>query len=223
MRVDVKICGVGTPEAVSAAVASGARYVGFVFYPPSPRAIGLDTARQLGRMVPTGVRSVGLFVNPSDEELDATLRHVPLDMLQLHGDETPGRVAEIRAQVAMPVMKAIRVAEAADLDAVPAFAAVADRLLFDAKLPRNVAALPGGNGVPFDWSILAGRHWTVPWMLSGGLTVDTVGDAIAQTGATALDVSSGVELRPGVKDPAKISAFMRAVTAATVGSAVSAH
>ena len=221
--VDVKICGVRTPDAVAAAVASGARYVGFVFYPPSPRAVGLDTARHLARLVPAGVRTVALFVNPGDEEIEATVGQVPLDMIQLHGDETPARVAEIRTAFAMPVMKAVRVAEAADLDAVPAQAAVADRLLFDAKPPRNVAALPGGNGIPFDWSILAGRTWPVPWMLSGGLTVDNVGDALAATGAPAVDVSSGVEVRPGVKDPARIAAFMRGVTAATIGSTVAAR
>ncbi|MCB9958011.1 MAG: phosphoribosylanthranilate isomerase [Rhodospirillaceae bacterium] len=222
MRVDVKICGLTSPEALAAAIDSGARYVGLVFYPPSPRAVGLEVAAELARMVPTGVRAVGLFVDPTDEALEATVRSVPLDMLQLHGHETPERVAAIRARFAMPVMKAVRVAEPADLDHVPAHAAVADRLLFDAKPPQNVAALPGGNGIPFDWSILSGRHWPVPWMLSGGLTVDNVGQALAETGAAAVDVSSGVEARPGVKDPAKIAAFMRAVTAAAVGSEVSA-
>lgn len=208
--IEVKICGVNTPESVDAAVAAGARYVGFVFYPPSPRAVTLDLAAQLARRLPTGVRSVGLFVEPGDDDLDETLAKVPLDLLQLHGGETPGRVAEIKQAVSLPVMKAVRVAEAADVAEAAAFAPHVDRLLFDAKPPKNVTALPGGNGIAFDWSLLTDLDLPVPWMLSGGLTAENVAEAIAATGATAVDTSSGVETRPGVKDVDKIHAFVTA-------------
>jgi phosphoribosylanthranilate isomerase len=210
MAVEVKICGVDRPESVDAAVAAGARWVGFVFYPRSPRSVGPELAQQLARIVPTGVRTVGLFVEPDDAWLERVVSMVPLDLLQLHGEETPGRVREIRAAWSIPIMKAIRIGEAADLDAVPGHAAVADRLLFDARPPKKVTALPGGNGIPFDWSLLAGRHWPKPWMLSGGLTADNLAEAVGVTGATAVDVSSGVEDRPGHKDPALIRAFMAA-------------
>lgn len=214
MPLDVKICGVTTPEAVEAAAAGGARYVGLVFYPPSPRAVSPELAWQLARRVRTGVRVVGLFVEPTDDELRDVVGRVPLDLIQLHGDESPARVAEIRAALSMPVMKAIRVAEAADLDAVPAYADAADRLLFDAKPPRNVTALPGGNGLTFDWTLLAGRTWPKPWMLSGGLDAGNVAEAVRMTGAHAVDVSSGVEDRPGHKDPERIRAFLAAALAA---------
>jgi len=210
MTIAVKICGVTTPEALDAAIAGGARYVGFVFYPPSPRALDPVLAAELARRLPTGVRSVGLFVEPADAELDRALSTVPLDLVQLHGQETPGRVAEIRRALSLPVMKAVRVAEAGDLDAAKDYAAVADILLFDAKPPRNVAALPGGNGIAFDWTLLAGRRWPKPWMLSGGLDAGNVAEAIALTGAPAVDVSSGVEDRPGHKDPTKVTAFLAA-------------
>lgn len=212
-RTDVKICGLSTPATVDAAVQAGARYVGFVFYPPSPRAVSVDLAGQLARRLPTGVRSVGLFVEPSDDELDDTLSKVPLDLIQLHGGELPARVAEVRRSVSIPVMKAIRVATSEDVAEAEAYQAAADRLLFDAKPPKTVASLPGGNGLAFDWSLLAGRRWSVPWMLSGGLTVDTVAAAVARTGAPAVDVSSGVEDRPGAKSVAKIRAFVAAAQA----------
>lgn len=213
MKIDVKICGLRTPETLAAAVAGGARYVGLVFYPKSPRAVDLELAAELARHVPTGIRVVGLFVDPSDDQLEATLGRVPLDLVQLHGSETPDRVAEVRAGASAPVMKAVRIATHGDLEPVPAFAEVADMLLFDAKPPANVAALPGGNGIPFDWTILAGRRWTCPWMLSGGLTADNLAEAVRLTGATAVDVSSGVESRPGHKEPALIGAFLRAADA----------
>ncbi len=212
-RTDVKICGLSTPATVDAAVQAGARYVGFVFYPPSPRAVSVELAGQLARRLPTGVRSVGLFVEPSDDELDDTLSKVPLDLIQLHGGELPARVAEVRRSVSIPVMKAIRVATSEDVAEAEAYQAAADRLLFDAKPPKTVASLPGGNGLAFDWSLLAGRRWSVPWMLSGGLTVDTVAAAVARTGAPAVDVSSGVEDRPGAKSVAKIRAFVAAAQA----------
>lgn len=209
MTLEVKICGIRSPDALAAAVEGGARYVGLVFYPPSPRAVGPVEAATLARYVPTGVRTVGLFVEPDDELLDSVLGQVPLDMIQLHGGETPGRVAEIKRAVSAPIMKAIRVALESDLDIVPDYEAVADALLFDAKPPANVTALPGGNGVPFDWTILAGRQWALPWMLSGGLTADNLAASVRTTGATAVDVSSGVEDRPGHKDPALIRAFLQ--------------
>ena len=212
-RTDVKICGLSTPATVDAAVQAGARYVGFVFYPPSPRAVSVELAGQLARRLPTGVRSVGLFVEPSDDELDDTLSKVPLDLIQLHGGELPARVAEVKRSVSVPVMKAIRVATSEDVAEAEAYQAAADRLLFDAKPPKTVASLPGGNGLVFDWSLLAGRRWSVPWMLSGGLTVDTVAAAVARTGAPAVDVSSGVEDRPGTKSVAKIHAFIAAAQA----------
>jgi len=214
MPLDVKICGVTTPEAVEAAAAGGARYVGLVFYPPSPRAVSPELGWQLARRVRTGVRVVGLFVEPTDDELQDVVGRVPLDLIQLHGDESPARVAEVRAALSMPVMKAIRVAEAADLAAVPAYADAADRLLFDAKPPKNVTALPGGNGLTFDWTLLAGRTWPKPWMLSGGLDAGNVAEAVRMTGARAVDVSSGVEDRPGHKDPERIRAFLAAALSA---------
>ncbi len=212
MTVAAKICGLTEPESLRAAVAGGARYVGFVFYPRSPRAIAPPMAAELARLLPTGVRSVGLFVDPDDEFLEHVTGQVPLDLIQLHGAETPRRIAEIKARYALPVMKAIRVGGPEDLTAALEAAEVADRLLFDAKPPAKVSALPGGNGIAFDWTILAGRSWPRPWMLSGGLTADNVAEAVRVTGATEVDVSSGVEDRPGHKDPALVRAFLSTVT-----------
>jgi len=209
MPIQTKICGINHPDAMEAAVQGGARYVGLVFYERSPRHVPGPTAAQLARLVPTGVRVVGLFVEPDEEYLEHIVTSVPLDMIQLHGEETPGRVAEIRDRYSIEVMKAVKVADAADLDLAASYQDVADRLLFDAKPPKNVAALPGGNGLSFDWTLLAGRTWTRPWMLSGGLTADNLAEAVRATGATAVDVSSGVEDRPGHKDPAKVRDFLR--------------
>jgi phosphoribosylanthranilate isomerase len=210
MSVQVKICGISHPEAITAAIKGGARYVGLVFFERSPRHVAPPLAAELARMVPTGVRTVGLFVNPSNEYLEHVVSQVPLDLIQLHGDESPERVAAIRAAFSMPVMKAIKVSSPEDLVAADAYAAVADRLLFDAKPPAKVSALPGGNGIPFDWTILTGRNWSKPWMLSGGLTADNVAEAIAVSGAASIDVSSGVEDRPGHKDPDLIRDFLKA-------------
>ncbi len=211
MTVATKICGLTEPESLRAAVAGGARYVGFVFYPRSPRAIAPPMAAELARLLPTGVRSVGLFVDPDDEFLEHVTGQVPLDLIQLHGGETPRRIAEIKGRYALPVMKAIRVGGPEDLTAAMEAAEVSDRLLFDAKPPAKVSALPGGNGIAFDWTILAGRSWPRPWMLSGGLTADNVAEAVRVTGATEVDVSSGVEDRPGHKDPALVRAFLSTV------------
>ncbi|MEM7651008.1 MAG: phosphoribosylanthranilate isomerase [Pseudomonadota bacterium] len=207
----VKICGISTPETLRAAIEAGARYIGFVFFPPSPRHVDIETARDLALMIPTGVRAVGLFVNPSDEQLAETLGKVQLDMIQLHGQETPARIEEIKAQHTQDIIKAINVREENDLKSVSDFEDVADWLLFDSK-PEQ-ATLPGGTGESFDWALLAGRSFSKPWMLSGGLTPHNAPQALSQLTPNALDVSSGVESTPGAKDPAKIKAFMDAVKA----------
>ena len=211
MPVSVKICGLTEPETLHAAVSGGARYVGFVFYPPSPRSIAPSMAAELARLVPTGVRTVGLFVDPDDDFLEHVVSQVPFDLIQLHGKETPRRIAEVKAAFNIPVMKAIKVGGPEDLAAALEIAEVADRLLFDAKPPAKVSALPGGNGIAFDWTLLAGRSWPKPWMLSGGLKPENAAEAVRTTGATALDVSSGVEDRPGHKDPALIRRFLDSV------------
>jgi len=208
----VKICGLCTPETLACAVSSGARYVGFVFYPPSPRNVSFDIAWNLARAVPTGVRSVGLFVNPSDEELERILTGIQLDMVQLHGDESPGRINEIKERFSMPVIKAIRVASEDDLSDVEGYESAADWLLFDAK-PAG-AKLPGGTGESFDWNILKDRDFKKPWMLSGGLDASNVKDALNILKPNSLDISSGVESAPGIKDTAKIKSFIDAVKAA---------
>lgn len=209
MSVAVKICGLSEPETLRAACENGARFVGFVFYPPSPRAVTIDAAFELARQVPTGIRSVGLFVNPADDQLDQILGAVQLDMIQLHGDESPGRIAEIKARTNMPVMKAIRVASEEDLNGIEGFESAADWLLFDAK-PAG-ADLPGGTGHSFDWNILAGREFKKPWMLAGGVTAENVYEALSIISPSAIDISSGVEQERGVKDAAKIKAFLTAV------------
>lgn len=205
----VKICGLKDPENLQAACKAGARFVGFVFYPPSPRHVDFEIAWNLARAVPTGVRSVGLFVNPTDQELDHILTGIQLDMIQLHGDESPGRVAEIKARYNMPVMKAIRVASPDDLQNIEGFEAAADWLLFDAK-PQN-AYLPGGTGHCFDWNILKNRTFKKPWMLGGGLHSDNIAEALSMLSPIAVDVSSGVEIARGQKDTEKIKAFIQAV------------
>ena len=179
-----------------------------MFYPPSPRALTPDIAADLSRMLPTGVRSVGLFVDAGDAEIAAVTQRVPLDLLQLHGDETPHRVAEIRSRFGLQVMKAIRVAAADDLAPLPDYEAVADWVLFDAKPPRNVTALPGGTGIAFDWQLLTRTTVRKPWMLSGGLNADNLAEAVSLTGAKMVDVSSGVEDRPGVKSVERIREFL---------------
>ena len=210
MSISIKFCGLSQPADIAAAAEAGARYVGFVFFPKSPRAVSLTPARDFALAVPVGVAKVGLVVDPEDAFLDQLLAEGPLDILQLHGHETPTRVAEIRVRMGLPVMKAIGIAEADDLGQIADYAAVSDQLLIDAKPPKN-ADLPGGNGLSFDWRLLAGRRWPVPWMLAGGLTPDTVRLAVQMTGAQQVDVSSGVESRAGVKDPTLIHAFADAV------------
>lgn len=208
---DVKICGITTPDAMTAAIEGGAGFVGLVFYPKSPRHLSLEVAAYLAAYVPVHVRKVGLFVDPTDEMLQQTLDAVRLDMLQLHGAESPGRVAEIKHRFGVPVMKALPVASAEDLQMVPGFEAAADWLLFDA---RGTPGMPGGNGLPFDWTLLKDFSSSRPWMLAGGLTPDNVAQALSVLEPDAVDVSSGVESASGVKDPAKIRAFLNVVTRA---------
>jgi phosphoribosylanthranilate isomerase len=208
----VKICGLRDVAAVKAAVDAGAAYVGLVFFPKSPRNVTIAEAATLALAVPAGVAKVALVVDADNALLDEITANVPLDILQLHGHETPERVSEIRARYGLPVMKAVGVADESDLAALDSYARVADQILVDAKPPKD-ADLPGGNGLSFDWRLIGGRRWPVPWMLAGGLTPDTVGEAIALTGATQVDVSSGVECAPGVKDAALIAAFCAAAQA----------
>lgn len=207
--MNVKICGLSEPDTLQAAVDAGARYVGFVFFEKSPRCVSIDTARAFALTVPAGVCKVALVVNATDAELDVITDAVPLDMLQLHGDETPTRVLEIKARFGLPVMKAVGVADATDLGALDDYLKVADQILVDAKPPKD-AELPGGNGLSFDWRLIAGRRWPIPWMLAGGLTAQNVAEAVQLTGATQVDVSSGVENAPGAKDKTKIAAFIAA-------------
>lgn len=211
-EASVKICGLTAPDHVRAAAEAGARYVGFVFFPKSPRHVEPEAAAELAHLVPAGIAKVALTVSASDEELDRIVASVPLDMLQLHGKESPERVQQVRDRFGLPVMKAIGVAEAEDLAAIDLYSDVADQLLIDAKPPRN-ADLPGGNGLSFDWRLLAGRkYWRKPWMLAGGLTPGNVAEAIRMTGARQVDVSSGVETAPGVKDADLIRAFIDAAS-----------
>ena len=205
----VKICGITRPEDLSAVAEAGARYAGFVFFPRSPRNLSVEAAAALAAEVPLGVARVGLFVNPDDATLNAVLDRVPLDIIQLHGSETPARVAEVKARTGLPVMKAVGISVPSDLDALWDYGLVADLLLVDAKAPPD-AALPGGNGLSFDWRLLTGRRMLKPWMLAGGLTPANVAEAVRLTGAPMVDVSSGVEAAPGQKDPALIRGFVTA-------------
>lgn len=206
----IKICGLSTPETLDAALAAGADWVGFVRFPRSPRHVALETARALSRRAQGRAQRVVLLVDPDDAAVSAAVEAIDPDLIQLHGGESPERVAAIRAATGRPVMKALGVAAREDLAAIPAYAAVADRILLDAKPPSG-ADLPGGNGRHFDWSILDGARLPAGTMLSGGLTPENVAEALARTGLAAVDVSSGVESDPGVKDPEKIAAFVSAL------------
>lgn len=207
--IRVKICGLRTVADVAAVAAAGAAYAGFVFFPKSPRHLTLAQARELALAAPVGLAKVALTVDATDAALDEMIEAVPLDMLQLHGHETPDRVAEIRARYGLPVMKAVGVADEGDLAAIFDYSTVADQLLIDAKPPKH-ADLPGGNGLSFDWRLVAQRRWLRPWMLAGGLTPENVAEAVRLTNARQVDVSSGVESAPGVKDAARIAAFVAA-------------
>ena len=210
MSVEAKICGLSTPETLDAAVRFGARFVGFVSYPKSPRHISTETMRALGARVPKTVTRVGLFVDPDDALLEEKLATGALDLLQLHGSETPERVAEIRRGTGKPVMKVIKVGTRQDIErGVAAYAGVADRLMFDTA----EGTLPGGNAKAFDWTFLSGRTVPLPWLLAGGLTPDNAAEAVRVTGAKTVDVSSGVESSRGVKSVDLIRAFLETVKA----------
>jgi len=209
--VQVKICGLSEINHIEVAAKGGARYLGFVFFPKSPRNVSIEAARELMLAVPEGICKVALTVDADDTQLGEITDCLPIDMLQLHGHETPERVAQVREKFGLPVMKAVGVADETDLTALNEYARVADQILCDAKPPKN-AKLPGGNGLTFDWRLIANRRWAVPWMLAGGLTPENVAEAVHLTGAQAVDVSSGVESSPGIKDAAKIAAFLRAAS-----------
>ena len=208
MALTIKICGLMTSQALDVSLESGADLVGFVFFPPSPRNLGLEAARVLGERVKSRAGKVALTVDANDETLLGIVNALKPDMLQLHGKETPERVAVVRSRFRLPVMKALPIAERADLSPIRVYAQVADRLIFDARPPKE-ATRPGGLGTPFDWTLLAGINPGIPYMLSGGLDAGNVAEALRVTRAPGVDVSSGVENAPGVKDPAKIREFIR--------------
>ena len=213
MPVAVKICGLTSAAAVAAAVEGGAAYLGFVFYPPSQRAVLPAAAAALCARVPTGVTRVGLFVDADDNAIGTALDAAPLDMLQFHGCESPQRVATAKARFGRPVIKALAIAGPQDVAAAKHYDETADLLMFDAKPPTDDGGLPGGNGRTFDWRLLAGHSWRRPWILSGGLTAEILPAAVRVSGAMIVDVSSGVENRRGAKDPASIHAFLAAARA----------
>ena len=212
MPVAVKICGLTDAKAIITAVDAGANYLGFNFFRRSPRFLSIETAAELISGLPRRVTPVGLWVDPTDSQIEKTLKVMRLGMLQLHGKETPARVAAIRKKFNLPVMKVIGVASRADVMAASEYQGVADWFLFDAK-PIPTASRPGGNALAFDWPLMKAFNSALPWMLAGGLTAKNVGAAIKESGAMVVDVSSGVETRPSVKSPAKIRAFMKAVRA----------
>jgi phosphoribosylanthranilate isomerase len=211
--MQVKICGLRSRGDLAAAAAAGASFGGLVFYPPSPRNVSLADARWIAGGRVEGLALVALTVDASDVEIEAILEAAPVDMLQLHGAESPARAAELRARFGRPVIKAVGVAEDGDLDGLPAYAEAVDMFLIDARPPRG-ADLPGGNGIAFDWRLIRGQRWPAPWMLAGGLTPENVAEAVRLTGARRVDVSSGVERTRGIKDPARIDAFVRAALTA---------
>ena len=219
MPVTVKICGISSMATLDAAIAGGARAVGFVSYPRSPRYVSVARQQALARRVPSGITRVGLFVDPDDQLLMQRTSGRNLDLLQLHGSETPERVAVVRQRFGLPVMKVIKLATSADLATARMYVGSTDRLMFDAAEPpaerlAGLAALPGGNGLPFDWTLLAeAPKLGLPWVLAGGLTPENVAEAVRVTGATFVDVSSGVESTRGVKSSALITRFLAAVAA----------
>jgi phosphoribosylanthranilate isomerase len=213
MSVLVKICGLKTPDALDAALEAGADFVGFVFFPPSPRNLGIEAARALGERVQHRAKKVALSVDATDAELERVIEALKPDMLQLHGKETQERVVTVRSRFGLPVMKALPIEQKPDLAPIRIYEKVADWMLFDGRAPRE-ATRPGGLGKTFDWSLLENFDLKIPFMLSGGLDVGNVAEALRITRAPAIDVSSGVERAPGEKDPEKIRAFVRAARAA---------
>lgn len=212
LKTDVKICGLSTAEALEAALFGGASHLGFVFFEKSPRHISLDSARTLSNLVAGRARRVAVTVDAGDETLGSIVSALRPDILQLHGSETPERVAAVKARFDLPVMKALAIRTAADLAKVAPYRGLADRFLFDAKAPAG-SELPGGNGIAFDWSLLAALDEPVDYMLSGGLDERNVTEALEVSGAAGIDVSSGVERAPGVKDASRIASFLRTVAA----------
>jgi phosphoribosylanthranilate isomerase len=213
MSITAKICGIKDPEAMRAAIFGGASHVGLVFYPPSPRSVHPGEAMGLASHVPEHVHKVGLFVDPDNDQIDKTLLVAKLDILQLHGSETPERVADLKTRTGRKVMKVIKVSGPEDLAVAESYVQVADALMFDAKPPAGMKdALPGGNAVSFDWRILSGHKWPLPWMLAGGLTAENVAEAVELSAAPIVDTSSGVEDALGCKNPEKIMKFLRAVS-----------
>ncbi|SFN92361.1 phosphoribosylanthranilate isomerase [Bradyrhizobium sp. Ghvi] len=212
MSLLVKICGLSTPETLEVALDAGADMVGFVFFPPSPRHVSLETGRDLGRQVKRRALKVALTVDADDATLDNIMDALSPDIFQLHGKESVARLRDIKQRFGRPVMKAVPVASAADLAVLPGYAAVADRILFDARAPKD-ATRPGGLGEPFDWHLLENLDLELPYMVSGGLHIDNVAEALRVTRAGGVDVSSGIESAPGVKDPELIKAFIRAARA----------
>ncbi|ERI12995.1 phosphoribosylanthranilate isomerase [Ochrobactrum intermedium] len=210
MVIDIKICGLKTPDAVAAALDGGATHIGFIFFPKSPRHITPQKAAGLRDAVKGRALAVAVTVDADDETLDEIVEAVKPDILQLHGHETPERVAFIKARYGLPVMKAFSVREASDLAAIAAYQGIADRFLFDAKPPKG-SDLPGGNGVSFDWELLAALDADIDYMLSGGLNADNIAEALHKTQAPGIDISSGVERAPGEKDVRLIENFFRAV------------
>ena len=213
MALDIKICGLKTHEAMAAALAGGASHVGFIFFAKSPRYVEPAQAGRLRQAAIGKAKAVAVTVDADDAFLDEIVDKMRPDMLQLHGAETPARVAEVKARYGLPVVKVFSVSEAADLERIKPFVGIADRFMFDAKPPKG-SQLPGGNGVAFDWRILAGLDAGLDYMLSGGLNAANIGDALRSANPPAIDISSGVESAPGVKDPALIEQFFRAVRAA---------
>jgi phosphoribosylanthranilate isomerase len=212
MSLLVKICGLSTRETLDVALGAGADMVGFVFFPPSPRHVSLETGRDLGRQVKRRALKIALTVDADDATLDNIMDALSPDIFQLHGKESVARLRDIKQKFGRPVMKAVPVATAADLAVLPGYAAVADRILFDARAPKD-ATRPGGLGAPFDWHLLENLDLKLPYMVSGGLHAENVAEALRVTGAGGADVSSGVESAPGVKDPELIKAFIRAARA----------
>ncbi len=213
MTVRAKICGLNDAVSVAAAVEGGAAFIGFNFYPASPRAVSPDQAAELAALVPAGVGKVGLFVDAGDAAIDAALA-ATLDMLQLHGGETPERVAQLRARTGARIIKNLPVASAADVERAADYYQAVDWLMFDARPAKDLkGALPGGNALAFDWLLLKDRDFPLPWMLAGGLNAGNVAEAVRLSGAQTVDISSGVEDRPGVKNPVKIAEFLKAVAA----------
>ena len=207
MKLRAKLCGFTTPDDIDAAAAAGAAYIGLVFFEKSPRNVAIETARSLAIHAPVGLAKVALVVNADDAALDRITDRVPLDMLQLHGSESPQRVAAVKARYGLPVMKALGVASRADVARAQLYSGVADQLLLDAKPPEG-EALPGGNGLSFDWRLLEGESWSVPWMLAGGLTPDNVAEAVRRSAARQVDVSSGIETAPGQKSAELMAKFV---------------